>query len=99
MKNKLAKMSPIPADGGKRKPSFYMLPKIHKNMIPPPMETNTMNNDCPTERISALVDHFLRPVVQETKLYVKNSRYVDDCFMVWTLSDRGETPRLHKEFE
>jgi hypothetical protein len=61
--------------GGVRTPLFYILPKIHKNKIPPPGRPIMSANDCPTEKISALVDHFLRPLVCKTKSYVKDTTH------------------------
>jgi hypothetical protein len=40
-------------------PHFYMLPKIHKNNNPGRQIVSCTNS--PTERISALVDYFLKP--------------------------------------
>ena len=62
-------------DGGLRTPLFYMLPKIHKNKIPPPGRPILSANDCPTEKISALVDHFLRPIVETTDSYIKDTTH------------------------
>jgi hypothetical protein len=58
-----------------RTPKFYMLPKIHKNTDPPPGRPIISANDCPTERISALVDHILRPFVQQSTSYVKDTTH------------------------
>jgi len=63
------------SEGGLRTPLFYMLPKIHKNKIPPPGRPILSANDCPTERISGFVDHFLRPIVENTKSYVKDTTH------------------------
>jgi len=52
---------------------FYLLPKIHKNKIPPPGRPIVSANDCPTEKISGLVDHFLNPIVAKTRSYIKDS--------------------------
>ena len=43
---------------------FYMLPKIHKGVFPPPGRHIISCNYCPTEKISQFVDHFLKPVAQ-----------------------------------
>ena len=56
-----------------RTPEFYMLPKIHKGITPPPGRPIISANNSPTERISAFVDHFLRPIVAEGKSYVKDT--------------------------
>jgi peptide-methionine (R)-S-oxide reductase len=58
-----------------RTPKFYMLPKIHKNKLPPPGRPIISANDCPTERISALVDHILRPYVVRITSYVKDTTH------------------------
>jgi len=52
-----------------------MLPKIHKNKLPPPGRPILSANDCPTERISTFVDHFLRPIVAQTKPYIKDTTH------------------------
>ena len=52
---------------------FYMLPKIHKGVIPPPGRPILSANGCPTENISALVDPFLKPLVPKMKSYVKDT--------------------------
>ena len=56
-----------------RTPEFDMLPKIHKGIIPPPGRPIISANNSPTERISAFVDHFIRPIVAEGKSYVKDT--------------------------
>ena len=61
--------------GGERTSLFYMLPKIHKNKMPPKGRPILSANDCPTERISAFVDHFLRPRVRDIKSYVKDTTH------------------------
>jgi hypothetical protein len=53
--------------------SFYLLPKIHKNQIPPPGRPIVSANECPTERISGFVDHFLRPIVSSQPSYIKDT--------------------------
>jgi len=54
-------------------PSIYFLPKIHKNKQPPPGRPIVSANHCPTERISGLVDHLLRPFVPLLPSYVKDT--------------------------
>ena len=56
-----------------RTPEFYMLPKIHKDTTPPPGRPIISANSSPTERISAFVDHFLRPNVTKGKSYLKDT--------------------------
>ena len=56
-----------------RTPEFYMLPKIHKSTLPPPGRPIISANGSPTERISAFVDHFLRPIVVKGKSHIKET--------------------------
>ena len=56
-----------------RVPSLYLLPKIHKGIIPPPGRPILSANECPTERISAFVDFFLKPLVKEIPSYIKDT--------------------------
>jgi len=56
-----------------RTPSIYFLPKIHKNQRPPPGRPIVSANQCPTERISGLVDHILRPFVPLLPSYIKDT--------------------------
>jgi hypothetical protein len=55
--------------------NFYMLPKIHKGVNPPPGRPIISANGCPTEKISKLVDHFLKPLSIVQKIYVKDSAH------------------------
>lgn len=52
---------------------LYFLPKIHKKTLPPPGRPVVSANGCATERISEFVDFFLKPYVQKTKSYIKDS--------------------------
>ena len=52
---------------------FYLLPKIHKNKTPPPGRPIVSANDCPTERISEFVDHFINPMVPKLPSYLRGS--------------------------
>ncbi len=52
---------------------FYLLPKIHKGILPPPGRPILSANDCPTERISEFVDFFLRPLVEKLPSYIKDT--------------------------
>ena len=54
-------------------PHIYFLPKIHKQKLPPPGRPIVSTNNCPTEKISAFVDHFLSPLVKEQKSYVQDT--------------------------
>ena len=54
-------------------PELYLLPKIHKSQTPPPGRPIISANSSPTERISAFVDTFLRPIVGKGKSYIKDT--------------------------
>ena len=54
-------------------PAFYMLPKIHKNTLPPPGRPILSAKDSPTEHISAFVYHFLQPFVPQIKPFAKDT--------------------------
>ena len=54
-----------------RTPKFYMLPKIHKEGMPG--HTVVSSVSIPTEKISAFVDKFLKPMVQELPSYIKDT--------------------------
>jgi len=49
-------------------PQFYMLPKIHKAAWPPSGRPIVSANGCQTEKILALIDHFLQPLVPHMKI-------------------------------
>ena len=56
-----------------RAPPVYFLPKIHKDVLPPPGRPVVSANGCSTEKISAFVDNFLRPLVPKIKSYVRDT--------------------------
>ena len=56
-----------------RTPQMYFLPQIHKGTLPPPGRPIVSANGCPTEKISAFVDHFLNPMVKEMNSYVEDT--------------------------
>ena len=58
-----------------RTPKFYMLPKIHKGVTPPPGRPIVSANNSPTERISQLVDFFLNPLIPNIPSYVKDTTH------------------------
>ena len=58
-----------------RTPQFYMLPKIHKKLDNPPGRPIVSGNGCPTERISQFVDYFLKPIVQNTESYIRDTTH------------------------
>ena len=49
---------------------LYLLPKNHKNKIPPPGRPIISANECPTERISQFVDFFLQTHLHKMRSYV-----------------------------
>lgn len=67
---------------------LYLLPKIHKGIIPPPGRPIVSANGCPTEKISQLVDHFLTPpTTTHIKSYVR-----DTTDFIRKLEQLGELP-------
>ena len=56
-----------------RTPQLYLLPKIHKNINPIPGRPIVSANESPTERISAFVDHFLSPIFQTGRSYIRDT--------------------------
>ena len=61
------------SDGGKRTSIFYLLPKIHKNLVEPPGRPIVSSVDSPTERISMMLDIILQPLLASTKSYIKDT--------------------------
>ena len=59
--------------GGKRTSVFYLLPKIHKNLENPPGRPIVSSIDCPTERISMMLDIILLPLLLITRSYIKDT--------------------------
>ena len=59
--------------GGNKVARFYLLPKIHKNKIPPPGRPVVAGIDSPTEKISEFVDHFLNPCSMKVKSYTRDT--------------------------
>ena len=55
---------------------FYMLPKIHKNILPPPYRPIISGNNSPTERVSQFVDHFLRPYLSKIPSYLQDTSHL-----------------------
>ena len=56
--------------------SFYMLPKIHKNLTNPPGRPIMSGNGHPTEWISAWLDKKLQPIVQSLPTYLKDTTHL-----------------------
>ena len=53
-----------------------LLPKIHKNKFPPPGRPIVSANECPSERISQFVDHFIQPLVPLLPSYLRDSSHL-----------------------
>ena len=70
-----------------RTSQLYLLPKIHKNVLPPPGRPIISANGCPTERISQFVDHFLNPSNKLLRSFVK-----DTTHFLKLLKDLGNIP-------
>ena len=56
-----------------RIPKFYMLQKIHKEGMPGHPMVSSVSS--PTEKISAFVDEFLKPMAQELPSYIKDTTH------------------------
>lgn len=59
-------------------PQFYILPKIHKDTLPPPGRPIVASCNSVTERISAFVDSHLQPIVSSLPSYVKDTNHFLD---------------------
>ena len=59
-----------------RTSKFYLLPKIHKNKLPPPGRPIVSANECPSERISQFVDNFIQPIVKTLPAYLRDSSHL-----------------------
>ena len=55
-----------------RTSKLYLLPKIHKNKLPPPGRPIVSANECPSERISQFVDNFIQPLVMTLPSYLRD---------------------------
>jgi hypothetical protein len=70
-----------------RTSQLYLLPKIHKNMNPPPGRPTISGNGCPTENNSQFVDHYLNPPNTDLRSFVK-----DTTHFLQILKDVGQLP-------
>lgn len=59
-----------------RFPTFYMLPKVHKDLENPPGRPIISGNDSITEPASKFVDHFIKPFVATLPSYIQDSTQV-----------------------
>ena len=51
---------------------LYLLPKIHKRFKNVPGRPVISNSATPTEKVSEFVDHHLKPVMQNSRSYIKD---------------------------
>ena len=58
-----------------RAPNFYLLPIIHKGILPPPGIPILSANGSPTDKLSQFTDHFLNPLCSKVKSYVKDTTH------------------------
>ena len=71
MNKSLANSTTVLVNGGARAGRFYLLPKLHKRGCPGRPVISGCNT--PTEKISAFVDHHLKPLVAAVPSYVKDT--------------------------
>ncbi|XP_068115012.1 guanylate cyclase 2G-like [Hyperolius riggenbachi] len=57
-------------------PTFYALPKVHKNLVRPPGRPIVSGNGSLTERISVYVDKHLQPHVHRLPSYVRDTLHL-----------------------
>ncbi len=70
-----------------RTPLLYTQPKIHKGVLPPPCRPIVSGNNSPSERISAFVDWFLKPVLPKIPSFIK-----DTTHFLKLIEDLGDIP-------
>nr|XP_008123603.1 PREDICTED: uncharacterized protein LOC103282659 [Anolis carolinensis] len=58
-----------------RIPVFYILPKIHKGIIPPPGRPIVSGTSSILEPLAKYLDHFLQPFVLKTQSYIKDTTH------------------------
>ena len=54
---------------------LYLLPKIHKRLFDVPGRPVISNCGTHTEKVSEFLDHVLKPVMQQSRSYIKDSNY------------------------
>ena len=75
LQNLSAKSIELLTPVGPRTPTLYLLPKTHKNILPPPGRPIVASYGSPTERASALVDAHLQPHVLNLPSHVKDTNH------------------------
>ena len=63
-----------------RAPTFYMLPKIHKQQTPVPDHPIVSSISCPTSKIAKFLDAILSPLVEQQPTYIKDSNHAINIF-------------------
>ena len=63
-----------------RTPTFYMLPKIHKQQTPVSGRPIVSSISCPTSQIAKFLDAILSPLVEQQPTYIKDSNHVINIF-------------------
>ena len=58
-----------------RTSKFYLLPKIHKNLVNPPRHPIVSANECPAEKISEFVYFFLNPLLPRLSSYIQDTTH------------------------
>ena len=61
-------------------PTFYMLPKIHKQQTPIPGRPIVSSISCPTLQIAKFLDATLSPFVEQQPTYIKDSNHAISIF-------------------
>ncbi|KAL8598101.1 hypothetical protein ACOMHN_030387 [Nucella lapillus] len=64
-------------------PTFYHLPKVHKDNQNPPGRLIVLGIGGPTERLSKLVDHWLQPVVHKLPSFIKDTTHLFQLIHEW----------------
>ena len=59
-----------------RTQQFYLLPKIHKDIVNPPGRPIVSGSGGPSEKISQFVDHFIGPLVPLSESYIRDSTHM-----------------------
>ena len=73
-------------------PYFYTLPKIHKNIFPPPGRPIVSGIDSLLEPLSKFVDVFLRPIVTNTSTYLRDTK--DILQLIDSINDNTEVQMI-----
>jgi hypothetical protein len=66
-----------------RPQQFYHLPKVHKTLNNPPGRPIISGVGGPTETLSKIIDHWLRPLVTSLPSYIKDSTHMLQTINKW----------------